>query len=77
VQANPTVSAVCSYPVLLSSRVGKARLIPKSQWSIQVLPPDEAAFDSGIRTYRCLAALVDGYGASRTSQFGATGSAAG
>jgi hypothetical protein len=69
VQANPTVSAVCSYPVLLSSLVGKARLIPRSQWSIQVVPPDEAAFDSGIRAYRCLAAL--GYGESRTSQFGA------
>jgi serine/threonine protein kinase len=69
VQANPTVSAVCSYPVLLSSLVGKARLIPRSQWSIQVVPPDEATFDSGIRTYRCLAAL--GYGESRTSQFGA------
>jgi hypothetical protein len=69
VQANPTVSTVCSYPVLLSSRAGAARLIPRSQWSIQVVPPDEAAFDSGIRTYRCLAAL--GYGESRTSQFGA------
>jgi Protein kinase domain len=69
VQADPAVSAVCSYPVLLSSLVGKARLIPRSQWSIQVVPPDEAAFDSGIRTYRCLAAL--GYGESRTSQFGA------
>jgi hypothetical protein len=69
VQANPAVTTVCSYPVLLSSLVGKARLIPRSQWSIQVVPPDETAFDSGIRTYRCLAAL--GYGESRTSQFGA------
>jgi serine/threonine protein kinase len=69
VQANRTVSAVCSYQVLLSSRAGKARLIPQSRWSIQVVPPDEAAFDSGVRTYRCLAAL--GYGESQTSQFGA------
>ena len=68
VQANKTVSAVCSFQVLLSSRVGAARLIPQSQWSIQVVPPDEAAFDSGVRTYRCLASL--GYGESRTSQFG-------
>ena len=29
VQANPAVSAVCSYPVLLSTLVGKARLIPR------------------------------------------------
>jgi serine/threonine protein kinase len=69
VQANPTVSAVCSTQVMLRSLVGKALAIPKSQWSIQVVPPDEAAFDSGVRTYRCLAAL--GYGESQTSQFGA------
>jgi serine/threonine protein kinase len=68
VQANPTVSAVCSTRVMLSSRVGKALAIPQSQWSIQVVPPDEAAFDSGVRTYRCMAAI--GYGESQTSQFG-------
>ena len=68
VQANPTVGAVCSYAVLLSSRVGNARKIPQGQWSIQVVPPDEAAFDTGVRTYRCLASL--GYGESQTSQFG-------
>ena len=68
VQANSTVGAVCSSAVLLSSRVGDARKIPQSQWSIQVVPPDEAAYDSGVRTYRCLASL--GYGESQTSQFG-------
>jgi serine/threonine protein kinase len=69
VQANPTVRRVCSYAVMLRSRVGRARLIPRGQWSIQVVPPDEAAYNSGVRTYRCLAAL--GYNESRTSQFGA------
>jgi hypothetical protein len=68
VQANPIVRAVCSDAVLLRSRASRVRLIPPSRWSIQVLPPDEAAYDSGVRTYRCLASL--GYGASRTSQFG-------
>jgi Protein kinase domain len=68
VQANSTVGAVCSYAVLLSSRAGAARKIPQSQWTIQVVPPDEAAFDTGVRTYRCLASL--GYGESQTSQFG-------
>jgi len=68
VQANPTVRAVCSYQVMLRSRVGRARLIPRSRWTIQVVPPDEAAYDSGVRTYRCLASL--GLDASRTSQFG-------
>ncbi len=67
-QSSPAVRAVCSFPVLLRSRAGQARLIPRGRWSIQVLPPDEAAYDSGVRTYRCLAAL--GYAASRTSQFG-------
>jgi serine/threonine protein kinase len=67
VGANPTVSRVCSYAVMLRSRVGRARLIPPSRWMIQVVPPDEAAYDSGVRTYRCLASLsLDG---SRTSQF--------
>ena len=68
VQANPAVGAVCSNAVLLNSRTGNARKIPQSQWSIQVVPPDEAAFDTGVRTYRCLASL--GYGESQTSQFG-------
>ena len=69
VQASPTVRAVCSYSVLLRSRVGKARLIPRGLWTIQVVPPDEAAYNAGVRTYRCLATL--GLDKSRTSQFGA------
>jgi hypothetical protein len=68
VQASPTVRAVCSLKVLLASRTGAARLIPGGKWEIQVVPPDEAAYDSGIRTYRCLA-IVTGKTA-RTSQFG-------
>jgi serine/threonine protein kinase len=68
VQASPAVSAVCSYPVLLGSRVGRARLIPRSRWMIQVVPPDEQAFDSGVRSYRCLAAVEEME--PRTSQFG-------
>lgn len=68
VQANPTVRAVCSYRVMLRSRIGQARLIPRSRWIIQVVPPDEAAYDSGVRTYRCLATV--GLDGSRTSQFG-------
>ena len=70
VQANPTVREVCSSQVLLRSRDVKARLIPVAQWSIQVAPPDVAAYNTGVRTYRCLAA-PGGYNGSRTSQFGA------
>ena len=52
---NPTVRAVCSMPVLLASRRATARQIPARSWQIEVLPPTEAAFDSGSRVYRCLA----------------------
>jgi hypothetical protein len=70
VQANATVSAVCSSQVLLRSRNLRGRLVPASQWSIQVAPPDEAAYNTGVRTYRCLAKPGD-YNGARTSQFGA------
>ena len=64
---NPTVLAVCSLPVLLDSRRVDARRIPASSWQIEVLPPTEAAYNSGARTYRCVAD-VTGSQASR-SQF--------
>jgi hypothetical protein len=60
VQANPAVRATCSLRVLLRSRVGRARLIPAKEWEIQVMPPDEAAYYSGARAYRCLATPVNG-----------------
>ena len=63
------VSAVCSMPVLLASRRGAARQIPQGSWEIAVLPPDEAAFTSGTRTYRCLAHQA-GPTSPSTSQFG-------
>ena len=68
VQANPTVQALCSTKVLLASRTGAALDVPQSAWSIQVMPPDEAAYDTGIRTVRCLAGL--GLDELKTSQFG-------
>jgi hypothetical protein len=55
---NPTVRAVCSLPVLLASRRVDALRIPASSWQIEVLPPTEAAYDSGDRTYRCVAAVT-------------------
>jgi protein kinase-like protein len=54
-ERNPTVSAVCSMRILLASRRGRALRIPVSAWRVDVLPPTEAAFDSGTRTYRCVA----------------------
>ena len=55
VQASPAVQALCSTKVLLASRTGAALPVPKSAWSIQVMPPDEAAYNTGVRTVRCLA----------------------
>jgi hypothetical protein len=68
VQANPTVQALCSTKVLLASRTGAALKGPQSAWTTQVMPPDEAAYDSGVRTVRCLAGR--GLDELTTSQFG-------
>jgi len=64
---NPTVRAVCSLPVLLDSRRIDARRIPASSWQIEVLPPTEAAYNSGARTYRCVADVTGSQ--ANTSQF--------
>ncbi len=69
VAADPAVRAVCSVPVLLRSRQGRARRIPASGWDIEVLPPDEAAFSSGARAYRCVANILGGTDPT-TSQLG-------
>jgi hypothetical protein len=52
----------------LASRTGAALRVPPSAWSTQVMPPDEAAYDSGVRTVRCLAG--HGLDELKTSQFG-------
>ena len=71
VAQNPVVSAVCSMRVLLESRLGAARQIPRAFWAVEVMPPDEAAFASGDRAYRCLAHRTSGPDPS-TAQFGQT-----
>ena len=65
--ANATVRRVCSEAVMLASRQGAARRLPAADWEIQVLPPSEAAYDSGSRVYRCLADEIGHQ--PRTSQF--------
>jgi serine/threonine protein kinase len=52
---NPTVRSVCSSAVMRQSQTSQAKQIPPGKWEIQVVPPDEAAFDTGVRTYRCIA----------------------
>ena len=68
VAADPTVRMVCSGRVMLASRHGLARRVPAPDWDIEVLPPTEAAFDSGSHVYRCIANEI-GHEPS-TSQFG-------
>lgn len=50
-------------------RVGAARQIPKREWEISVMPPDQDAFDSGAHAYRCVAHRISGP-TPRTAQFG-------
>jgi hypothetical protein len=57
-EKNPTVSAACSLRVLLASRRGRALRLAVSAWRVDVLPPTEAAFYSGVRTYRCIASVL-------------------
>jgi hypothetical protein len=68
VSADPAVRTVCSEAMMLASRRGRARRLPAPAWRIQVLPPSEAAFDSGTRVYRCLANEIGQQ--PRVSQFG-------
>jgi hypothetical protein len=66
---SPAVHAVCSMRVLLASRRGAARQVPRGAWRVEVMPPDEAAFDSGARAYRCVAHQA-GVPDPSTSEFG-------
>jgi hypothetical protein len=68
VQANPTVQALCAAKVMLASRTGAALQVPPSAWQIEVMPPDEAAYDTGVRTVRCVAG--HGLDALTSAQFG-------
>jgi hypothetical protein len=68
VGADRAVRTVCSETVMLASRRGKARRLPARDWRIDVLPPSEAAFNSGTRVYRCLANEIGRQ--PRGSQFG-------
>ena len=56
-EKNATVSPACPLRVLLASR-GRALRLAVSAWRVDVLPPTEAAFYSGARTYRCIASVL-------------------
>jgi serine/threonine protein kinase len=52
VMRDPIVRRVCAPAVLRGSRSAAAKTI--TGWKVQVLPPNAAAFSSGVRVYRCL-----------------------
>jgi serine/threonine protein kinase len=56
--AHPAVKKLCSTDVMLASRRANAPTIPVAEWSVDVLPPSEAAFADGSRVYRCVAAVI-------------------
>ena len=43
---------------ILRAEAASSWRIAASAWQIEVLPPTEAAFDSGARTYRCVAGVT-------------------
>jgi hypothetical protein len=54
VAKDPTVARVCKMAILLKSRTVKAKAITADKWRVWVMPPSEARFASGVRTYRCI-----------------------
>jgi hypothetical protein len=57
-EEHPIVRQVCSRDVMARSRYGGALKYPPSKWSIEVIPPSEAQFDAGLRTFRCVASVT-------------------
>lgn len=57
-EAHPTVKRLCSRSVLLASRVGRARQIAAEKWQLAIVPPSEEAFGRGVRTLRCVGAII-------------------
>ncbi|GAA0278903.1 hypothetical protein GCM10009539_78400 [Cryptosporangium japonicum] len=56
--AHPAVQKLCRADVMLATRRANAPKIPAAEWSVDVLPPSEAAFADGSRVYRCVAAVI-------------------
>lgn len=71
VSQNPVVRSVCSMTILLASRNAAVRSTGAAEWTIAVLPPDRASYNSGARSFRCLASVVPVTGVEQSSsQFG-------
>ncbi|MGI8328897.1 protein kinase domain-containing protein [Actinomadura scrupuli] len=57
VSHNPTVRKICARAVVSRSLTGKAVRYRAAGWQIDVLPPTQAQYDQGARTFRCVAGL--------------------
>jgi hypothetical protein len=56
---HPTVRRLCSRDVMARSRYGDALKYPPAKWSIEVIPPSQAQYESqGLRTFRCVATIT-------------------
>jgi hypothetical protein len=56
---HPIVRQLCSRDVMARSRYGDALRYPPAKWSIEVIPPSQAQYESqGLRTFRCVATLT-------------------
>ncbi|MEV5414354.1 serine/threonine-protein kinase [Thermopolyspora sp. NPDC052614] len=57
-ERHPMVKRLCTRQVLLASRVGRARQVPAEKWHLALVPPSQEAFGRGVRTFRCLGAIL-------------------
>jgi tRNA A-37 threonylcarbamoyl transferase component Bud32 len=56
---HPIVRRLCSRDVMARSRYGDALKYPPARWSVEVIPPSQAQYESqGLRTFRCVATIT-------------------
>jgi hypothetical protein len=56
---HPIVRRLCSRDVMARSRYGDALRYPPARWSVEVIPPSQAQYESqGLRTFRCVATIT-------------------
>jgi hypothetical protein len=60
VARHPLVRQVCSRDIMARSRFGRSLREAPNRWSIEVVPPSRAQFETqGVRIFRCVATLAE------------------